>query len=69
MTDDDILLAYSVSADRIREIETQFHRFEIGGAKKTFRQIKDIAQSYLAVDGTEVGRGNRIPLWLFGFLY
>ncbi len=43
--------------------------FEVGGAKKTFRQIKDIPQSFLAVDGTEVGRGNRIPLWLFGLLY
>ena len=43
--------------------------FEVGGAKKTFRQIKDIPQSFLAVDETEVGRGNRIPLWLFGFLY
>ena len=43
--------------------------FEVGGAKKTFQQIKDIPQSYLAVDGTEIGRGNRIPLWLFGFLY
>ena len=39
------------------------------GAKKTFSQIKDIPNSFLAVDGTEVGRGNRIPLWLFGFLY
>lgn len=43
--------------------------FEVGGAKKTFSQIKDIPNSFLAVDGTEVGRGNRIPLWLFGFLY
>ena len=43
--------------------------FEVGGAKKTFTQIKDVPRSFLAVDGTEVGRGNRIPLWLFGFLY
>ena len=45
------------------------HLFEVGGAKKTFSQTKDIPNSFLAVDGTEVGRGNRIPLWLFGFLY
>ena len=43
--------------------------FEVGGAKKTFSQIRDIPNSFLAVDGTEVGRGNRVPLWLFGFLY
>ena len=45
------------------------HLFEIGGEKKTFAQIKDMPDSYLAVDGIEVGRGCRIPLWLFGFLY
>ena len=43
--------------------------FEIGGEKKSFEQIKDMPKSYLAVDDIEVGRRNRIPLWLFGFLY
>ena len=45
------------------------HLFEIGGERKTFAQIKDIPDSYLAVDDIEVGRRCRIPLWLFGFLY
>lgn len=45
------------------------HLFEVGGKGKTFEQIADIPDSYLAVDDTEVGSGNRIPLWLFGFLY
>lgn len=43
--------------------------FEVGGSRKTFDQIKDVENSFLAVDGIEFGRGNRIPLWLFGFLY
>ena len=43
--------------------------FEVGGKGKTFDQIADIPDSYLAVDDTEVGSANRIPLWLFGFLY
>ena len=43
--------------------------FEVGGQGKKFDQIKDIPNSYLAVDDTEVGFGNRIPLWMFGFLY
>ena len=43
--------------------------FEVGGRRKSFRQIQDIADSYLAVDDLEIGYGNRIPLWLFGFLY
>ena len=41
--------------------------FEVGGRKKSFEQIADVPNSFLAVDDTEVGHGNRIPLWLFGF--
>ncbi len=43
--------------------------FEVGGKGKSFDQIKDIPDSYLAVDNTEVGHRNRIPLWMFGLLY
>ena len=43
--------------------------FEVGGKNKTFEQIADVPNSYLAVDDTEVGSGCRIPLWMFGFLY
>ena len=43
--------------------------FEIGGAGKGFSQIRDISKSYVVNDGVELGLGNKIPLWLFGFLY
>ena len=43
--------------------------FEVGGKNKGFDQIKDIENSYLAVDGIEVGYHNRIPLWVFGMIY
>ena len=43
--------------------------FEVGGKGKTFDQIKDLPQSYLAVDDMDVGLTNRIPLWMFGLLY
>ena len=43
--------------------------FEVGGKGKTFDQIKDLPQRYLAVDDTEIGTANRIPLWLFGLTY
>ena len=42
---------------------------EIGGKKKGFKQIKDIANSFIVADNIEVGFGAKIPLWLFGFLY
>ena len=43
--------------------------FEVGGKNKTFAQIADEADGYLAVDGTEIGFRHRIPLWMFGLLY
>ncbi len=45
------------------------YTFEVGGKNKSFKQIKDLPQSYIAADEIEVGHGNKIPLWLFGFLY
>jgi uncharacterized protein len=45
------------------------YTFEIGGTTKTFSQIADIENSYLAIDDIEIGFKNRIPLWIFGFLY
>ena len=43
--------------------------FEIGGKGKTFKQIKDVPDSFVVNDGVEIGFGNTIPLWIFGFLY
>ena len=43
--------------------------FEVGGSRKTFEQIADMPDSYLALDDMEIGNGNRIPLWMFGCLY
>lgn len=45
------------------------HLFEVGGKGKGFTQIKDVPDSYVVNDGVETGIGNKIPLWLFGFLY
>jgi predicted AAA+ superfamily ATPase len=43
--------------------------FEIGGKNKNFQQIKDLPNSYIIADDIEIGFKNKIPLWLFGFLY
>jgi len=45
------------------------YTFEIGGASKSFKQIKDVRNSFVVADDIEVGFGAKIPLWLFGFLY
>jgi len=43
--------------------------FEIGGKNKNFKQIKDVKNSYLVIDTDYTTQKNKIPLWLFGFLY
>jgi predicted AAA+ superfamily ATPase len=43
--------------------------FEVGGKSKGYGQIANIPNSYIIADGIDVGFGNKIPLWLFGFLY
>ena len=43
--------------------------FEVGGKGKGFDQVKDIPNSFVVNDDVEIGFGNKIPLWLFGFLY
>ncbi len=45
------------------------HTVEIGGKDKSFRQIADIPDSYVVSDDTKKGFKDKIPLWLFGFLY
>lgn len=45
------------------------HIVEVGGRSKTFRQVADIPDSYVVAADEESGFGNRVPLWLFGFLY
>lgn len=43
--------------------------FEVGGKSKTQKQIAGIENSFIAADDIEYGFRNKIPLWLFGFLY
>lgn len=43
--------------------------FEIGGKNKTSKQVAGIENAYVAADNIEYAYQNRIPLWLFGFLY
>ena len=59
-------VAYPAKGDFL--VESKF-LFEVGGRNKNFSQIKDIENSFIAFDDVEIGYGNKIPLWLFGFLY
>lgn len=43
--------------------------FEVGGKNKTPKQIQGLTDAYIVADDIESGYKNKIPLWLFGFLY
>jgi len=43
--------------------------FEIGGKSKGNKQLKNVKNAYIAADNILIGYNNKIPLWLFGFLY
>ncbi|MDR0605432.1 MAG: AAA family ATPase [Bacteroidales bacterium] len=45
------------------------YTFEIGGKTKNKRQIYLLENAYIAADDIEYGYENKIPLWMFGFLY
>ena len=43
--------------------------FEIGGASKGDKKIKNVSDGFVVRDDIETGYDNIIPLWIFGFLY
>lgn len=45
------------------------YTFEVGGKNKSFKQVKDLENSFLAIDIDFSSNAKKIPLWLFGFLY
>ena len=43
--------------------------FEVGGQSKSFSQVAGVPDSYVLSDEIEMPRGNKLPLWMMGFLY
>jgi uncharacterized protein len=59
-------LRYTEKGDFL--VDDQFV-FEIGGKSKSHRQIQELSNAFIIADDIEYGFKNKIPLWLFGFLY
>jgi predicted AAA+ superfamily ATPase len=59
-------LSYPTKGDFLVD---DIYTFEVGGKNKDFKQIANLPNSFVAADDIESGFGNKIPLWLFGFLY
>lgn len=62
-------LALDVTSSKVSDFSIGKYTFEIGGAKKSHRQIKDVANSFIVRDDTEYANGDILPLWAFGLLY
>jgi predicted AAA+ superfamily ATPase len=60
------LLGYHETADFFVD---QTYSFEIGGKDKSGKQINTLKNAFIVSDDIEYGYQNKIPLWLFGFLY
>ncbi|UNY97879.1 AAA family ATPase [Zhouia spongiae] len=56
-------------ADKGDFVVDGIYTFEIGGKNKTNQQIKGMTNAFIAADEIEYGFHNKIPLWMFGFLY
>ena len=45
------------------------YTIEVGGRNKDGKQVAGLTDGYIASADEEYVLGNKIPLWLFGFLY
>ena len=52
----------------IGDFKVDKYIFEVGGRNKTFSQIKDKKNSFLAIDIDFTSNNNKVPLWLFSFI-
>ncbi len=52
----------------IGDFKLDKYLFEVGGRNKTFSQVKDVNDSFLAIDIDFTSNDKKIPLWLFSFI-
>ena len=62
-------VAQDVTSSKVSDFSIGQYTFEIGGAKKGHRQIKDVDNAFVVRDDTEFANGDILPLWSFGLLY
>ena len=59
----------TVTASEVSDFLVDGHTFEVGGHKKSRRQIAEVPDSYVVKDDIEYGTPGVIPLWMFGLNY
>ncbi len=58
-----------VFATKAGDFQTDELTIEVGGKNKSEQQVKHLSKYMVAADNIESGYGNKIPVWLLGFLY
>lgn len=58
-----------VTSSKVSDFSIGKYTFEVGGAKKSHRQVKDVANAYVVRDDIEYANNDILPLWSFGLLY
>lgn len=61
--------SYDVVESPISDFEIDDITFEVGGRKKGKKQIESAEKGYVVADDIEYAFQNKIPIWMFGFLY
>ena len=58
-----------VTSSKVADFTIGPYTFEVGGAKKSRRQIQAVEHAFVVRDDMEFANGNILPLWAFGLLY
>ena len=62
-------LTEDVITSKVSDFTIGKYTFEVGGAKKSHKHIKNVPHSYVVRDDVEYANGDILPLWSFGLLY
>lgn len=62
-------VGHNVLESPISDFDIDGKTFEVGGRKKGKKQILSAEQGYIVADDIDYAYRNKIPLWMFGFLY
>jgi len=60
---------FNVQESSLSDFDIGGRTFEVGGKSKGKKQIADAADGYVVADDMEYSYRNKIPLWMFGFIY
>ena len=61
--------SHTVLESSVSDFEIDGKTFEVGGRKKGKKQIADVTDGYVVADDIEYAFQNKIPIWMFGFIY